>query len=457
MLWRFAKQDDVLSVDSIAQQQWEEIIACIHQSMPPGAATPEALPPGLCNCLGCIAAVACIAAERSEGANTPEQSEGALESSAASAANAGMTTHNDTTAQAARPPELAPPVRAHGDSMHCRIDWINRMWDRRHQWARRYILAADALTLDIRSSQRCESINSRFANFTDRGMTLCKSLEVLNKMEDTSRVTYRDNVRIGLNYCFVNMQCYKPFLNMLRGKVTQYAYHKCEQEALRADKYENKMLHVLLCCIFYTNGPDLNSNCCRFVALPLQVTPATDEQTWEYIVSLDASYKNHIDTDIEGEQSLAVVPAESLSSGEKKKAKRKKKACAEKHMYPYDAPVVKLGPLWTTGDRKVVVMRQFIGELTNITVTCSCNYPVTMRAPCRHLLCVMSSYPQVRPVLEPHMLRYMMPIWGLPHADDVLEAPPLLPLRPQYYAVADVTNPPIATSNTNKRKIKQRK
>jgi hypothetical protein len=160
---------------------------------------------------------------------------------------------------------------------------------------------------------------------------------------------------------------------------------------------------------------------------------------------------------MEGEQSLAVVPADSLPPGEKKKVIRKKKSCTEKHMYPYDAPVVKLGPLWTTGDRKVVVRRQFVGELTDVTVTCSCNYPVTMRAPCRHLLCVMSSYPQVRAVLAPHMLRYMITIWGLPHNDDVLEAPPLLPLMSQHYVVADVNNPLIATSATNnKRKIKQR-
>jgi hypothetical protein len=68
-------------------------------------------------------------------------------------------------------------------------------------------------------------------------------------MAETSRVTYRDNVRMGSNYCHTSMQCYKPFLRMLRGKVTQFAYHKCEQEALRADKYEHEMLHVL-CCIY---------------------------------------------------------------------------------------------------------------------------------------------------------------------------------------------------------------
>jgi hypothetical protein len=84
----------------------------MHQSMPPDAATPEVSHPGLCNCLGCIAAVACIAADNT---TTAEQTAGALESSG-------------TVAQAASA-MIAPPVRVHGDRMHCRIDWINRMWD----------------------------------------------------------------------------------------------------------------------------------------------------------------------------------------------------------------------------------------------------------------------------------------------------------------------------------------
>lgn len=213
MLWRFAKSDDVLTADgTTAHLQWKEMVDFINASMPPvqTMTTTESAPPGLCNCLGCITSkmVASDIIETDRG-----------------------------TAEAAVLPLALPILSA--DSTHCRIAWINRMWDRRRQWARRYILSKGVLTLDIRSSQRCESVNAVFAKVTDRGMTLCKSLDVLDEMESFTRINYRDLVRTGQNYSISpsTMCCYKPFLLLLRGKVTQFAYHKCEQEALRADRY----------------------------------------------------------------------------------------------------------------------------------------------------------------------------------------------------------------------------